>query len=236
MKPSLIGCYKVKIAVLIYNPKVFREVIDRLRKINIDFYVPSTINELKELLSDAPDLSDHIFVMDDELMGLLNVRSHIPNLVLANEKNVLEVISRIILKLLGRERVGELVLGIDVGKLYAYVLIADGYVVDYGLVMSLSRVVKCVRPWIKHLNPKVLSVRIGELANIDVLKDLQKLGISMEVELIDESSSSKPPRYRPLNNVNLKEISQDLEAALNIALRSGIKVDLGVTKSGTTSI
>lgn len=129
-----------------------------------------------------------------------------------------------------------LIVGIDLGKRIAYAIIADHLIIDVGYKNNYKDVIERVNELKSKLKPKKVIVRIGMPLSknlIEVLSPMTEelLRMNHEVYIVSEVRSSKELEVpttlleRSFKNIpkNLLK-SDDIRAAIILALRSGIKV------------
>ncbi len=202
-------------ALFIYNPRVLKYVKDVLRNYDLRFYVPRDVSKVKD--------SD-VLIVDSEGLRILHstVGNNLPRYFLVNGDDA--SIYRPILNAYGIKEVKVIQVGIDVGKRLAYVVLCDGVLLRAGYAGSLRELINSINLLNNYLRPSKVIIKIGGYVDeleIHLLKNhLQR---NCEVFLIDEQKSSAKSQ---LNLCGLKiKFTDDIHAALNIALRDGIKLE-----------
>lgn len=203
------------VALFIYNPRVLKYVKDVLRDYDLRFYVPRDISKVGD--------SD-VLVVDSEGLRVLYsiVGNNLPNYFLVNSNDI--SIYRPILNAYGIKELKIIQVGIDVGKRLAYVILCDRVLLRAGYVRSLRELINFINLLNNYLKPSKVIIKVGGYVDefeIHLLKN--SLQRNYEVFLIDEQKSSTKTQ---LNLYGLKiRFTDDIYAALNIALRDGVKIE-----------
>jgi len=217
-----------KVVAYIVNPKNAKRIIPKLSK-RVPLEVPST-NEIKFN-------ENVIYVFDAEGINILKMKDRGPNVIVIDELfskglSINAVVEYITCLSFGKERYNEVVIGIDVnsGSL-AYAILADGILLEYDnitltgqqlheLIHRLIRDIPCKRLILKiglnALRENVLHVIISILKSLD-----DEIMNKIQLHLVEETYTSISNPYIGL----LTRIrNRDVKAAVNIALREGLKI------------
>lgn len=181
------------------------------------------------------DVNDKLLV-DREGHKLLRNQSKIIesmcNVIVVPESDV----EKIVITLLGIVTEHVLVIGIDLGKRIAYAIIANHLVVDVGYKDDYRKLVERINELKRKLKPKKVIVRIGMPLSKDLIDTLSSLTeellrMNYDVYVVSEVRSSKEFEVptalleRSLKNIPRDLLkSDDIRAAIILALRGGIKV------------
>ncbi len=207
----------------IYDPRVWRKFLELSEGLNVSFRVP------KDLSPEELRNCDSILV-DVQALAILARRGADLNtmcrevLVVSSEENLLSPL----LKFAGFTDVSRLTAGIDIGGSMAYVVLADGTYLTSGKSHEVRKVVGVLSKVREALRPLNSIVKVGVPHSEELLHLFKALTDSLlaegfEVYLIDEFNTTLKPFPR-IRGVPKKLKDKDLRAAINIALREGIKL------------
>ncbi len=216
--------------MFIYNPKTFRLFIEISRKYSLNFEVLDKVNELLRT-----NQTDYI-VVDDEGLNIIKSSLDISNimnkLIVVNPLNMEERI----LRLLGLEGDSILIIGIDIGRKHAFAIICNKLVIEVGYAENPDDLIDKIENVRLKLKARKVIVRIGIPPNKELMQKstefvekFMKLGY--EVYLVSEKGSSKeyevPVKLLSESMGDLPRDlikSNDIKAAITLALRSGIRL------------
>lgn len=202
------------VALFIYNPRVFKLVANLIKEYDLNVYVPDNIQDVR--------LCDMLIVDSEGLSVLKNILhgNHVPrHHVVFDEFSVYTSI----LSIFNIDKVGAVQIGIDVGRQLAYVILCDDFLLKAGYVSSFRELVSFVKLLESYLKPTKVILKIGGRISTSMLYSelVRSLPPDYELYIVDEKNSSSRTR---LNLRGLKKrFTRDLHAALNIALREGIR-------------
>jgi phage-related holin len=203
------------IEVFIYDPRLFRKFLERARSLRINVRVPMGLDDIK---------AEGVLIVDKEGLRIVENRiRHGVKVEVIDEKNL----DKKLLEVLGLKKVSTLIVGVDIGRKIAYAVFADYILVGTGYVNNAIELLNKLTELREALTPFKAIVRIGmpgpdHLYNTlsNILELLAKS--DFETYLVDEEKSTS----RPLQSIKglSKKFPMDINAAINIALRSGFKV------------
>ena len=113
---------------------------------------------------------------------------------------------------------GEIVVGIDPGQCYAYVVVADELLVDYGYACSLEELAERLCSLLSSAKALSKTVKVGDRGGLEAARALASCGL--RVVLVDEEQSTRGTPVPGLRGLP-RPLSRDVKAALRIALREG---------------
>ncbi len=201
----------MRLVVFIEDPRVFRRVVEELRRRGVAFTVPREP-------SLPSDLGDAVLLTDiDADIGAGRVFRVTPE---DWERKVEEALCA----LKGKTAYHELLVGVDPGEPPIYAVVADGELVAHGAA-DPEHVVEEIRGLLERIPHIHAIVRIGDSGpNVDVIIEQLAMGepLPARVELVDERGTSR-------RNLRVPVKDRDVASAVNIALRRGVWVE-GVGK------
>ncbi len=193
--------------VFIEDPRVFRSVVEELKRRGVDFTVPREP-------SLPGDLEDSVLLTDTGA----SVSAY--RVFRVSRENWRRRLEEALCALKGKEAYHELLIGIDPGEPPIYAVVADGELVAYGAVEPEGIVEKLgeLLGRVPHIHAVV---RIGDSGpNVDaIIEQLARKGfLPARVELVDERGTSR-------RNLRVAVKDRDVASAVNIALRKGVWVE-----------
>ncbi len=197
--------------MFIEDPRMFRRVVEELRRRGAAFTVPREPSLPKDI-SGAILLTDVDVQVDDGRVFRVTPDDW--------ERRVEEALCA----LRGKTAYHELLVGVDPGEPPIYAVVADGELVAHGAA-DPERVVDEIRRLLERVPHMRAVVRIGDSGpNVDTIIEQLAAGepLPARVELVDERGTSK-------RNLRLQVKDRDVASAVNIALRRGVWVE-GVGK------
>ncbi|WFO75921.1 hypothetical protein J4526_03465 [Desulfurococcaceae archaeon MEX13E-LK6-19] len=219
---------KRRLVVLVYEPKRFRQVLDRLKKRRIPFSIPDDIKDIKP--GDVVYTDDPRIAMELMEKGVL---------VFLDDKGSDSVLEKAILSLKFKNEYNELTVGVDPGDRFVVVVLADGSIVDFNISYSIEEALDYIR-WVLKVFPakkKIIKIGggVGGIAFLDKL--CKSLGLVVKetrtkIMVVDEGNSTPKTRWRnPFIERIISVIPdsipyrKDLYAATAIALKQGVLVE-----------
>ena len=207
-----------KIAVFIFDPRLFREFIIKARRLSLGFEVPNDLNMSCE---------DTLLIVDlqaVEEFGNSRAIRECGHVIITHEN-----IDKILLYLLGKDYVNRLIIGIDPGRRFSYAVFADDILVEAGHSSNVDDLSSVVDKVMKSYMAGETVVRIGLPSKDDILAKVLDIALKLaskglNVYLVEEQHSSTKPLYE-FRGLKMSELDEDIYAAINIAFREGIKVE-----------
>lgn len=212
--------YRRSLVIAIYMPKWFMEVLNILKRRNIDYTV----------YRDPDSIPYYSVVYTDFYYFVERIRKRNDLLVIYDPDNTCYALEKSILATQFKDKYHELIIGIDPGRTPYVVVLGDDNIIDYGRI-SMEKIEAFISNCIKCYPHERIIVRVGGGYNgwKVILRIRDKFKIPMEI--VDEEETT--PRNRRtddpiLLNKTFKKLSRyrdkDAYAALKIALRKGIEV------------
>lgn len=133
---------------------------------------------------------------------------------------------RTILNILDISKVKVLQVGIDTGRQLAYVVLCDNILLKANYAKNVRELATFIRILEEGLKPARVVIKVGGPSGLSELYSvlMKFIPSRYELYLVDERNSSSRPQ------VNLyglrKGFTRDIYAALNIALREGIRIHI----------
>ncbi|RLF12446.1 MAG: hypothetical protein DRJ98_00710 [Thermoprotei archaeon] len=206
-----------RIGVYATRAKDYYEIISELRRLNLDFV---------SLDPDSPlpkEIKVVLVAKEDALkmQGLNGVK-----VVEVKDKGISLLSARIRLALQGRDKFGELIVGIDPGETYGLAVVADSALIDYRVFREVDDLLNYVKDVVEAKLAVRTLLRIGDGSPKHRDKVLSTFSIGLEgveVEVVDEALASLTsiPSLDP-------PIPKDAASALHIALKEGHRVKGGL--------
>ncbi len=200
------------IKVVICNPRLMRRFAKLAGKLGLTYSVPKEV---------GTKVSADVIIIDDECLEHYEIDSNTAYLV--TDSNVENVVSEVV----GVRRASVLMVGVDLGASIAYAAFADKELVSAGKVCEPRDFFQRLRELMSFIEPRKIIVKVGlpetndadEVLN-EVIEGLLKMGCV--TYLVDESRTSIEAPKIALRRLKVKD--DDILAAINIALRSGMRV------------
>ncbi len=200
------------IKVVICNPRLMRRFAKLAGKLGLTYSVPKEV---------GTKVSADVIIIDDECLEHYEIDSNTAYLV--TDSNVENVVSEVV----GVRRASVLMVGVDLGASIAYAAFADKELVSAGKVCEPRDFFQRLRELMSFIEPRKIIVKVGlpetndadEVLN-EVIEGLLKMGCV--TYLVDESRTSTEAPKIALRRLKVKD--DDILAAINIALRSGMRV------------
>lgn len=222
---------KNRLVLLIYDPRKFINVLTELRKRKIPFYIPDSLNEIR--------LNDIVYTDNKRVAEELSKRGIKTFYDSSVEGMVLE---KAILYLDNKESYNELTIGVDPGRKYVCVVLADGVLVDYNVCFSITEALNYISRVLLRYPSKNKILKIGGgvngilfVKNIFREKSLKDIIIKHGVKVVVVSEDNSTPKILWRNPFIERILSvltestpykKDLYAATVIALKQGIPVEI----------
>lgn len=206
---------KEELKVIVCDPRLMRRFRELASLFKIEYSVPKDPEGTVE---------GGIVIADQECAELFKIRSDTIHLVTSN--NLLDTI----LRLRGINKVKVLIVGLDPGARLAFAIFADDVLIDTGHVTNYTNFIERLDSLVNELKPEKVIVKVGMPSTQEYYTWLSSLLIELidrtfDVYLVEETKTSYPP-IREFPGINYTR-SKDIDAAINIALREGIKVGGG---------
>jgi len=200
------------IKAVICNPRLMRRFAKLASKLGLTYSVPKEV---------GTKVSADVIIIDDECLEHYEIDSNIAYLV--TDSNVENVVSEVA----GVRRASVLMVGVDLGASIAYAAFADKELVSAGKVCEPRDFLQRLRELMSFVEPRKMIVKVGlpETSDVngvldEVIEGLLKMGCV--TYLVDESRTSTEAPKIALRRLKVKD--DDILAAINIALRSGMRV------------
>ncbi|MCD6324053.1 MAG: hypothetical protein J7L55_02975 [Desulfurococcales archaeon] len=197
--------------IVVCDPRLFRNVAEVLRTLKVDFRVPESL---------PLRMDEGTVIADDECRSYVEGSAQI---YVVNRANVW----KIALLIAGR-RGNTLQVGIDLGSKIAYVALLDDLLLRYGYVESSEELASEVGELVDLLSPKNTIIKVGspERRLSQEARRIAKLmpQRNCEVYVVNEERSNKALAILRSAYPEIKGVAKDIIAALNIALRDGVKI------------
>lgn len=204
---------------MICNPRLMRKFVKIAKTIGLSYEVPTDLDlSLKHV--------SNLVIIDEECRAYTSLRKVLEELkaevFVVNEGNIASQT----LKILGKDRVEVLTLGIDLGSRLAYAIFADDMLIDVGFTESPKELMIRLDEITGDLKPLKTVVKVGvtESRGLEFVNDLLKF-MSMkdlQVFLVDESNTSRETTSYYIKAYDVRD--KDLRAAINIALKEGFRL------------
>ena len=198
---------EIRLVVALCNPKLMREFMSLANILGLNYSVPSP----KESINSGNGL----IIADDECIksyGLSRL-----GVLIINESNISNVILG-----LGSKSTNTLIVGVDPGKRYAYVALSGGVICSKGYASGFKDVLKIAEGLLRKLRSERIIIKIGEQGREDALKLIRSFDHgAYELYLVSEDRTNCRNSF--LKDESIK-LNKDFIAALNIALRNGVRV------------
>ena len=220
-----------EVIAFIVDPNKERNIIPKLAS-RIHINVPNTSNFKFK--------NNAIYVLDSEGYAVLKdkISTHYKeNIIIVDELiekglNYDEIVEHITCRILDKDKYNEVITGVDVNRNnLTYVILADGLMLEYGSIpFTLSELSNIIDRIIRTIPHKRLIIKIGINAlkeNViqEILKRIKPyVGTNTDrinLYLVEESNTSA---YNPYIELISKIKDKDVRAAINIALKDGIRI------------
>lgn len=218
--------YKRRLILLVYEPRRFIYVVNRLRKRGVSFSIPDSLDDVSQ--------GDIVYTDDHRVASLLKSNGA---LVFLDEKGDDTILEKAVLSMNGKKEYNELSIGIDPGDRFVIVALADGSIVDYSISYSIDDAVKYVSRVLTVFPARKKLVKIGGgVGGIVFLEKLKRVvGNSKIIMMVVDEDNSTPKTgwrnpfiERIISSIpNSTPYRKDLYAATVIALKQGIVVEDG---------
>ncbi len=217
-KNTVLKAFKQHVIVMICDPKLMRKFVKTAKTVGLSYEVPMDLRV-------KPKYVNHFVIVDEECMKYTHVQKVIEelkaNVVVVNEDNITSQT----LKILGINHVEVLTLGVDIGRRLAYAMLADDMLIDVGFVENPKELMSKLDEVVNDLKPSKTVVKVGvtEGRGTELISDLFKFITSknLQIILVDEANTSKETTSYYVKAYGVRD--KDLRAAINIALKDGIK-------------
>ncbi len=217
-KNIVLKAFKQHVIVMICDPKLMRKFVKTAKTVGLSYEVPMDLRV-------KPKYVNHFVIVDEECMKYTHVQKVIEelkaNVVVVNEDNITSQT----LKILGINHVEVLTLGVDIGRRLAYAMFADDMLIDVGFVENPKELMSKLDEVVNDLKPSKTVVKVGvtEGRGTELISDLFKFVASknLQIILVDEANTSKETTSYYVKAYGVRD--KDLRAAINIALKDGIK-------------
>lgn len=200
------------IKAVICDPRLMRKFAKLAGELGLTYSVPKEV---------GVKVSADVIIIDDECLEHYEINSNAAYLV--TNSNIESVVSEVA----GVRRASALMVGVDLGASIAYAAFADRELVSAGKVCEPKDFFQRLRELMSFIEPRKVIIKVGlpETNNADevlgeVIEGLLKMGCI--TYLVDESRTSTEAPKIALRRLNVKD--DDILAAINIALRSGMRV------------
>lgn len=207
------------VTVMVCDPKLMRKFVKIAKIVGLSYEVPTDLGIGFKHVS-------NLVIVDEECRTYLRLQKVLEGLkaevFTVNEGNVASQV----LKILGVDRVEVLTLGVDLGSRLAYAMFADDVLIDVGFAENPKELMSRLDEVISDLKPLKTVVKVGvtESRGLEFVNDLLKF-ISMknlQVFLVDEANTSREATSYYIKAYDIRD--KDLRAAINIALKDGVKI------------
>ncbi|AFK50552.1 hypothetical protein TCELL_0127 [Thermogladius calderae 1633] len=208
------------LVVAVYDPKWFREVVDKLRRRGIKFSFYYTLGEVPEysvVYTDSSEIRDEVGARRDLT-------------VVYDPERTCRGLEKAVLASLMKSEYGSLTIGVDPGSRHAFIALGDSVVVDWGFMDDL---VGKVRELVECVPATSVVVRVGAHGRgLEIARDVKIRVPGVRVELVSEYNTT-PSHSRASARLLLKGLvvnrqylrgNKDVLAALRIALKQGVEV------------
>ncbi len=196
---------KKKLVIMLSDPRLFYRILCIFREKNIPYTIP------KETLYICK--TDEIAIVDEKSKA--HVTGECKKITITNIDE--QTIHKIMLYTEEKTAYKQLIIGIDPGKQYAYIVLGDGEIIEKGKT-SKNEITKIVRKTMS-IPHQTMRVKIGQTkSNIEKAMELATelaRNTKAVIELVDEARTSKGA---PLIS---NEKDTDIVAAHRIALKTG---------------
>ena len=197
-----------ELVVALCDPKLMEEFKALAKLLDLSYSVP----RLKKSFSGRK-----LIIADDECIKLYGLKGS--NMLPVNESNLTQVM----FNLSGRTA-DVLLVGVDPGRRFAYVIISGDVVYLKGYVANFSELLRTMESVVRKLKPRKVVIKVGERSRGKVLRMLS-LSSNGPYELYVVSESKTNSRNLYLVSEQGARLSKDFIAALNIALRRGLRIN-----------
>ncbi|MEM3713543.1 MAG: hypothetical protein QXF82_01185 [Nitrososphaeria archaeon] len=205
----------VKVCLLFNDNRLKYILIKLLKEYNITF-TESSFNKI-------PLDINTIFTDNIDLKNKLS-SSNIKTILIDSQPSE-SLILNILPYIYNKTIFNQLVAGIDPGKNYGFIVIADGYTIFSGIFRNVGFLVKKIADLFSNIPSKDKLIRIGNGGGkyltifLSHLKNIpQNILGKMSIELVEESSCS--------NFISINTRSEDIISAYIIALNKGKRIEL----------
>ncbi len=204
----MVGKVRELIAALC-DPRLMKEFKILASLLDLDFSIPSF---KKGILPQGK-----LVVADDECIKSYGLAGY--TTLTVNELNL----AKVMLNLSGRPA-DILLVGVDPGKKLAYVVITGGVICSRGYASSFRELLKIIKSLAKKLKPEKVIIKVGERGK-DKAVELSQLvnDGSYEFYVVGEDRTNTRNLYL-MREASIK-LDKDCNAALNIALRDGLRIN-----------
>lgn len=200
------------IKAVICDPRLMRKFVKLADELGLTYSVPG---------SSETKVSADIIIIDDECLEHYEINSNTAYLV-AND-NVKNIVSEVA----GIRKASVLMVGVDLGANIAFAVFADKELVNVGKVREPKDFFQRLKELVDFVEPRKVIVKVGlpEINDVDnvvgeILEGLLRMGYI--AYLVDESRTSVEAPKMVLRKLTVKD--DDILAAINIALRNGMRV------------
>jgi len=200
------------IKAVICDPKIMRKFVKLADELGLTYSVPKSFET--KVLAD-------IIVIDEECLEHYEINSSTAYLVVND--NVKSIVSEIA----GVRKASVLMIGVDLGASIAFAVFADKELINVGKVRKPEEFFWKLKELVDFVEPRKVIVKVGlpETSSVDgiigeILDGLLRMGYI--TYLVDESRTSVETPKIMLRGLNVKD--DDILAAINIALRDGMRV------------
>lgn len=205
----------VKVCLLFNDNRLKYILIKLLKEYNITFTESSFNNiplDINTIFTDNIDLKNKL------------PSSNIKTILIDSQPSE-SLILNILPYIYNKTIFNQLVAGIDPGKNYGFIVIADGYTIFSGIFRNVGFLVKKIADLFSNIPSKDKLIRIGNGGGkyltifLSHLKNIpQNILGKMSIELVEESSCS--------NFISINTRSEDIISAYIIALNKGKRIEL----------
>ena len=198
-----------ELTVALCDPRLMREFMFLASLLNLDYSIPSFREGLHSI--------NKLVLADEECIKAYGLKEG--SALAVNEANL----TRVLMGLLGVSTEVMLV-GVDPGKKFAYVILSGGTVCSRGYVSNFEELLDIINSLAKKLYPKKVIIKVGEQGK-DKAFELTKLINSdfYELYIVSENKTNTKNTYLVLGRDSPK-FNKDFNAALNIALKNGSRI------------
>ncbi len=217
---------RCRLVLIILDPQRFRKAISILKPRGVDYSIP----KYTEYRGRPNDI-----VYTDSQAVAERLQSRVRTIILDRYGKRM-LLEKAILKLYNKDMYNELTIGIDPGRRYTAVAIADGEIIDWIQSTSEKELLSFIKENIEEIPAKKKVIKVGTgYRGLDLITKITTKGAI--IEAVDEGGSTphgvspSPFIERLIRNIDLytKNITRkkDLYAAIAIALKEGVVVEAG---------
>ena len=198
-----------ELTIALCDPRLMREFMFLASLLNLDYSIPSFKGGLQSI--------NKLVLADEECINAYGLKGG--SALAVNEANL----TRVLIGLLGVPTEVMLV-GVDPGKKFAYVVLTGGTVCSRGYVSNFRELLDIINSLTKKLYPKKVIIKVGEQGKDKALELIKLINSDFyELYIVPENKTNTKNPYLVLGRDSLK-FNKDFNAALNIALKNGLRI------------